>query len=193
MVKLATSWQKASSSSSTGFKGDSRKNTHIFGSLCLSLCDKHHGQKKPVEKKVYFSLQLQALMKGVRRGTQAEAVEERCLSACSPWLTAQPASYTTQAHSPGAASPTVIWAFPHQSPMKKMLLPPPPKPPQGLLTENLMEALSQLRFLFPGNSSLCQVQGKETPLELKKGPYGGIFPISVLAFFITPPSKTDLL
>lgn len=64
VVKLATSWQKASSSSSTGFKGNSRKNTHIFGSLCLSLCDKHHGQKKPVEKKVYFSLQLQALMEG---------------------------------------------------------------------------------------------------------------------------------
>lgn len=48
------------------------------------------------------------------------------------------------------------WVLPHQSLIKKM-------PPTDLPTGNLMEAFSQLTFLFLDDSDLCQVDKKIQP------------------------------
>jgi hypothetical protein len=54
-------------------------------------------------------------------GTEAEALKEHCLLACS-WCSLSLLFYTTQ-DGPvgGGAPPTVAWAFPHQSLIKKKL------------------------------------------------------------------------
>lgn len=49
----------------------------------------------------------------------------------------------------GSSLHTVSRALQHQSLVNKM-------PPQTCLEAGLMEAFSQLRFLFPDNFSLCQ-------------------------------------
>lgn len=166
MVKLAMSWQKASLSSSIGFKGNSRKNTHIFGSLYVLVCVINTMAKRNLWRKRFISLQLQALMGG-RSGKElkAEAIEALLsglvlVAHCSACFLHNPGPLTQGQHpQQDLGLPTSI-TNEENAPT-----------PLGLPTENLMEALSQLRLLFPGNSSLCQVQGKEKPLELKKGPF----------------------
>jgi hypothetical protein len=49
-------------------------------------------------------------------------------------------SYTVQVHLPGVVQPTIGWAFPHQSTIKKI-------PPQTCLHANLTEATPQVGFV----------------------------------------------
>ena len=61
---------------------------------------KHHDQKQLGEERVYFLLQLSGHippLTEVRAGTQAEAVEECFVLACSPWIS-QPAFLHSSDH-----------------------------------------------------------------------------------------------
>lgn len=94
--------------------------------------------------------------RSLKAGTKPEAMGECCLVTCS-FL---PQFRTTCL---GEASPTVDWVLPYQSVNKKIPLP-------TCVLVSLMEALSQLRFLFPDKSSLCQVvKPTRTVLHWKSG------------------------
>ena len=58
--------------------------------------------------------------------------------------------YSTQDRLPSAVAPIVNWALLHQSLVKN-------KSPTDVPTGNLMKEFFQLRFLFPNNSSLYEI------------------------------------
>ena len=82
------------------------------GLFCLgSHIIVHHWRKSGQELKQGRNLEA---------GADAEAMEECCLLVCSSWLV-QPAFFIeATTTSPGMAPPTMGWALPHQSLIKKM-------------------------------------------------------------------------
>ena len=104
----------------------------------------HHRRKS--EQKLQQSRNLEA-------GADAEATEECCLLACSPMACSTCFIIKLGTTSPGVAPPTMGWALPHQSLIKKM--------PHRLAYSPILWRcfLSWASFLLDG-SSLCQVDIK---------------------------------
>lgn len=80
-------------------------------------------------------------------GTEAGTMEGCCLLTCSSWLL-HLAFLHTQDQRPGVAPPREGWGFPHHHRSETCHT--------DLQPSNVMEAFSQLKILFPDNSSLCQ-------------------------------------
>lgn len=112
-------------------------------SWCSYRCGEHCDWEQHGEERVI-------LQKSSRKGShKAEALEGHCLVASSPQLSQQAFLYLPGiAHTPTTNS----WAHPHLDQSRQGS----PDLPTGYL----MEALSQLRFLFPGNVNLCQAGKK---------------------------------
>lgn len=110
---------------------------------------KHRDQKEPGDKRVCSSSQMGGQNPSLKEAKAGiESVEEHSLLVCSPRLVQASLFYNT---CPGTAPPTIRWACPHQLLIKKI----------AYTTGNLMETLSQLKFIFPDNCSLYQDDKKK--------------------------------
>lgn len=70
----------------TGIVTTSSKVSPVLGFYC---CDRDHDQKQGGGETVYFILKVSGCspsLREVRARSEAEAMEEHCLLACSPWL-----------------------------------------------------------------------------------------------------------
>jgi hypothetical protein len=101
------------------------------------------------EERVYFSLQLEFILKGrqggnarqeLEAGTEVEATKEGCLLACCPELTQPAVSYKDHLHRSGVA---------HSGPDSPTSIIHQVSAPQAYVQAHLMEAFSQLRFPLP--------------------------------------------
>ena len=95
--------------------------------------------------------------RNLEAGADAEAMGGGGLLSCLLFI-ASSACFSVEPRTtyPGVATPTMAQFFPHQLLIKKM-------PSETCLLANLMEAIPQLRFFFPDNYSLCQVdKNKQT-------------------------------
>ena len=97
--------------------------TVVIQSLRQGYCGYHETAGLGKERVCLFGLIAQELKQGrnLEAGADAEAIEECCLLACFPWL-AQPVFFPTELGSmnPGMVPPTIGWALPHQSLIKKI-------------------------------------------------------------------------
>jgi hypothetical protein len=98
-------------------------------------------------------------LRGLRAGTEAEAVEERCFLACSPWLLSL-LFYAIQNHLPrsdtahcGLGPPTSITNLEND--------------PRVCPEASLVGAFYQLSFTLPNDSNLCQVDHTNQGLVLR--------------------------
>ena len=133
----------------------------ILGWVSIAVV-KHHDQKQLGKKRFCFSIKFSGhtpSLRGDRAGTQgrslesgteAEAVEEDCLLACSSWVTQSVFFlYKLRSTSPGTASSTMGFALPHQSLIKKIHH-------RLYLGPIWLEHLPNESFCIPRSSSLCQ-------------------------------------
>lgn len=133
-----------------------KSNLDGMGGLLSSLHNLNHNS--------FREAKVGAQAKNLKVGTKAETIEECCLLACSSWHD-QFASLYIQDCLHRECRLGIL----HLSSIKKM-------------PHNLTEAFSQLRFLFPGNSSLFQIEIKQAKYNQEKV-YFVFFPVLHLTEF----------
>ena len=122
----------------------------------LSVAMVKHDQKQLRQERVYLAYicWITVYLGNLEAGADAEAMEGCCLLAYSPWL-AQPLSYTNQDHLPRSR-------LTHNELDCLRSIINQENAPQTCLQANLRKVFSLLRFLFPQNSQVCQVDPRLT-------------------------------